>query len=84
MPTSLPAAFLGTAPAKTSPNRAWRSITMSQKMRALVDNLSRIFRNASDIDTTWIVLIAFCLAGLVLSPFCVSNGTDLFSQFVGP
>jgi hypothetical protein len=54
-------------------------------MTALVQVLSRISRAASSVDViTWKVLMVFCLAGLVISLICASNGVDLDPGFAGP
>ena len=53
-------------------------------MTALAQVFSRISRNASNLDITWKVLTVFCLAGLVVSLICASNGIDITPGFVSP
>jgi hypothetical protein len=73
MPTSLPAAFP-------------RNAVAAQTTPPWVQALSRVSRAASGVDTTWMVLIAFCLAGIALSSLAGSNGIDLdfIPGLVGP
>ena len=53
-------------------------------MTELLQALSRISTNASNLDMTWKLLTVFCLAGLVISLVCASSGVDITSGLVSP
>lgn len=48
-------------------------------MTALVQAVSRFSSAASNVDTTWKVLVVFCLAGLVIS---LIGGADFPQELV--
>jgi hypothetical protein len=53
-------------------------------MVELLQALSRISTNASNVHITWKVLTVFCLAGLAISLVCASNGIDVSAGFASP
>ena len=48
-------------------------------MTVLIQAVSRFSRTASNADTTWKVLLVFCLAGLVIS---LIGGADFPQELV--